>query len=382
LPRVPPPPPSRRAPPPSPRRAEGRESFGDALELLEDVELPDAAPDLAIEVADAEVERVAGYGSPPSIPLTPLYAWRVFTRQRALREKLPQIAAQRARAEHDRDAELAELATELRPILESNEDHAALFEPLLNIERAGRERSRALAQTNSEYAAQLAAVDEERQSLERQLSEQRSAEQRDATVVTECERAHARVEARLKRLQIEIRAVVEQAHRIAGPGGKMPPEQQSKHDELVSQVELIKPELADLANELSRQRSELQAQRDYINQLSQNVIEVSTKKAAVDEEIRSQFVVAEGEGLAEAELRVLTLIGHQLFLRAKDLPVEADRLVPIVSADEAARALAEEHEKHLRALNAFDPATVQRGYIVAGGFALLLVLFVVLVVAL
>jgi chromosome segregation ATPase len=258
-----------------------------------------------------------------------------------------------------------------------------VFEPVRHIEGLSAERSQALAQTNAEYSAQLSTITAELHVIEQKIAERRSVEQQHATRLGERERAHARTEARLKRLQIEMRAVMELAQRVVGPkGGQMPAEHQAKYVVLQEEAERLKPQLDAGAAELKTLQSELRSVQNQVRHLAESARQVQAKQTALDAQFTKQLD-ARNQGITEAErekLHLLATIGRQVVTRAQSLNVYRDRVVAIATLEKQALLSATETEKYLRALDEFDRATVQRGYVVCGAAALIIVFLLLVVV--
>lgn len=322
----------------------------------------------APELTDVEVRLLAGHGPPPSAwYLAPRYAWRVKLRQRELQRRVVELAKELAGAESARDQALASLAGELRSAAESDERYADLFEPVRRIEAVVGQQSAALATVAANRAAELARLDEERAPIEAKLVERRHVAATQAAAVAAAEHDHARADARLKRVHIEMRSIKEAAERAAGANAAMTPEQRAAIADLTLKATQIEPELRELAARLASARTEHESLVNQVGHLEAALREVDEQRAALDAAYRKQLDSQQG-GVTKAEAARLTTLaaaGRTLLRRARGLGVYPERVEAVEAAERALAKVSRDHARHLAALDAFDAQTVRRGLVMS-----------------
>jgi len=173
---------------------------------------------LAPPAVDLETDArvLADYGDPPGSPvLTPMYAWRVFKRQRELKAAL---AVRMAEAEHARttyeDAMVA-LAERARPAAEKLPGYRGNLDDLTRVEEQLRSRDKVLAAEQDAQRARLAQVDARLAKAESELAQSQGHERAVATELSGVQGGLAREEAKIKRAETELRA----AQQREGSGG-------------------------------------------------------------------------------------------------------------------------------------------------------------------
>jgi len=164
---------------------------------------------LAPPAVDLETDArvLADYGDPPGSPvLTPLYAWRVFKRQRELKAAL---AVRKAEAEHAtttlEDA-LVALAERVRPVAEKQQGLLTHLEDLTRAEEQLRSRDKVLAAEQDAQRGRLAQVDARIAKAEHELANAQGHERAVATELSGAQGGLAREEAKIKRAETELRA--------------------------------------------------------------------------------------------------------------------------------------------------------------------------------
>jgi chromosome segregation ATPase len=175
---------------------------------------------LAPPAVDLETDArvLADYGDPPGSPvLTPMYAWRVFKRQRELKVAL---AVRAAEAEHARttyeDAMVA-LAERARPVAEKQQGYRANLDDLTRVEEQLRSRDKVLAAEQDAQRARLAQVEGRIEKAESELAKAQGLERAVATELSGVQGGLAREEAKIKRAETELRA----AQQREGSGGAL-----------------------------------------------------------------------------------------------------------------------------------------------------------------
>jgi hypothetical protein len=173
---------------------------------------------LAPPAVDLETDArvLADYGDPPgNAILAPMYAWRVFKRQRELKAAL---AVRAAEAEHARttyeDAMVA-LAERARPVAEKRQGYRANLDDLTRVEEQLRSRDKVLAAEQDAQRARLAQVQARIEKAESELAKAQGHERAVATELSGVQGGLAREEAKIKRAETELRA----AQQREGSGG-------------------------------------------------------------------------------------------------------------------------------------------------------------------
>lgn len=153
-----------------------------------------------------EIRLLAAFGTPSFGPLNVVYALRVAFRRLALKRALRELNRELTEAEHARDAILAELASELRPVLRESPTFERSFAPLAALDALSAERSAALSVLEGDARAELTRLASER-SAERNLVTELSRQSSAAAAVADARRhARERLEAREKRCHRNSRA--------------------------------------------------------------------------------------------------------------------------------------------------------------------------------
>ena len=224
-----------------------------------------------LRVDPLEVTLVADYGvAPSSVALTPLYAYRVYARRRHLQRAVAEHHAALQRDEAERDEALAQLASELRPTLEANETFKRMLEPVRELERLAGDRNAALSQADAGYREQLAGFERELLGIGESLVEARKLLARCSDAAESTDADLRRAEGRNRRIQIEIRGVMDLARQALGPaGGDLPAPQAAQLANLQTRLHGLQPELdrtraahVGSSTELERARSELKRLED------------------------------------------------------------------------------------------------------------------------
>jgi len=326
-----------------------------------------------------ELSLLADYGDPPeSVPLTVGYAYRVFTRQRELKHQLIPIASECERAQLEREATLAELARELRPAIEQVPEFRRFLAPLLEIEQRAAARGQALTSINRQLDSESAQLDAELAQIQRDVEVEQQRE-REAQREHDVREANAqRADAKLKRIQIELRAVTQVAEQKLGPqGGEVPEPEASKMADLRRRAEALGPELAHTRAEFEQAMQARREQQARRADLQRRERQVGRQKQALTGAYQKELS-ARSQGVSEVEIEqraaLVELARAALAGRgALDIPEAWLERVRGVSA--RADALIVRAEMQRRAIAAYDAGRARQGVrLVCTGVGLLLVL--------
>ena len=339
---------------------------------------PDSA---SIELDTAEVAMTAEYGAAPAGYLEALgYAARVFNRKRALRARVKELNDRFLSAERDRDALLAGMIDALRPALERSPDGRKVLESLGRIEALADEKRSALTGLNAGFTRLGAELTVEATGL----ANERAANERDQelarAVLAERLHAHDRVEARRKRLYIEVRAVLDVVEKA---GGQPSPAQAAQLAAREAEIAAQKPELEHTEREVTESEAVVAAAEVVGKDIARRARDVERRRAVLATEAQKQLG-AHSQGVNEAEAHrseaVVEAARSVLAARGRVADVPGSTLDAIARADEAVAGRARDLERHVRALDAYDRDGMKKG--VTAALAILAAVMIVLLVVL
>lgn len=322
-----------------------------------------------LPIDSAEVALVADYGAAPRSALAaPLYAYRIYARRAPLKRALAEHAAALDAAEAERDTVLARLASELRPTLEASDVFRRVLEPVRELERVAGDRSAALSQADAGYREQMARFDAEIAPLESALSAARATGIERAAQADTSDNQLRRAEAKLKRVQIEIRGVLDVARQAVGPsGGDLPPAQAAQLGELQARLAAIEPEVGEVRAAhagvlvaLAKAQSEQRAIESQLGQLAR-------QKASASGAVAKQLS-ARAAGVSEAEQQrrdAMAEVARAVLAARGSISVPEAALVALREHDRRVDERAVRLETHLRALDSYDHERARQGVILA-----------------
>jgi hypothetical protein len=318
-----------------------------------------------LTIDPVEVTILADYGVPPnSVYLTPGYAYRVFTRQRQLKQRLAVLCVERDQAQAEREATLADLASSVRPAAEQVDAFKRFLVPLLELEQVASQRGQALSSVNAELNAHSGAIDNELTQLAEQLTAEQKLEAEAARVHGEREQLAQRADAKLKRVHIEIRAVTHVAEQKLGPqGGQIPDPEATQLTSLRQRADAMQPELARTKADLEQAKLALGQARARLDTLRQAERQSLRKKQALADHYRKELQVR-SVGLSESEQQrrsALADLGRAVLAAQGSVPVPAPWLERVRSVSARADQLILRCEAQRRAQGAYDRARVAQG---------------------
>jgi hypothetical protein len=324
-----------------------------------------------IELHSEEIAELSGYGAVPAFaPLSVPYAVRVALRRRELTRVLEAVSKQVLAAETARDEALAQVARDRRAAVESDSRFQSLLAAARRAEaELGQERTRLghLTTQASQWEAELA---RQRDEISELIARER-ARLTDAERTLEARRVDLeRVQARVKRVQIELRNARAQAS-AANPNAPVP-----QFPDLEARLASLEPELVPVRTAHDAAASEAQAARQSALQAERGLAAFDAEAAErARQQNAEQTELAQRSGALEREVT-----GSWADVARAVLATElGDRLEPAVAKQllahddevwKAARAL----ELHLRALDAYDHDRTRLGHVLIAvlAFALLL----------
>jgi hypothetical protein len=168
---------------------------------------PPPAATAPVDEDEAEVAALGAFGDPPKTwVLSPLYAYRVYQRQRELRKALAERREEAAQAKTTLEDALVATASRVRPRASKTDAYKAQLSDVAVAEELLRSRDGALAKEQDAHAARLADIDARITKLEQELAAAQADERKVATEVAAVEASLGRADAKLKRAEAEIRA--------------------------------------------------------------------------------------------------------------------------------------------------------------------------------
>jgi len=312
-----------------------------------------------------EIAILADYGDPPdSAPLTLAYAYRVFTRQRVLKHQLVPIVAECERAQNEREAVLAEMSCALRPAIEQNTDFRRFLAPVLEVEQRSAARGQALNSINAQLGAHNSELDDELARVEARIEAEQRTESDAQRQHDDCEANERRADAKLKRVQIEMRAVAQVAEQKIGPaGGSIPAAEAARLAELEQRAHAMEPELVALRAALERSKQALNEARTRLEALRQNKRQISRKKQALGGAYQKE-IARRSEGVSEAEIEqraALADLARALLIAREAVAIPDAWLERVRALSERADALTTRVEMFRRAIISYDARRARQG---------------------
>jgi len=339
------------------------------------------APDPAqLAIDPLELAILADYGEPPaSAPHTLAYAYRVFTRQRVLKRQLLPIVEECERAQLEREQTLSELARALRPLLEPLAEFRRFFTPLLELTQRAAERGRALDAVNAQLGAQTGQLDAELAQIASELGLEQGLAREAQSRYDEREERSKRAEAKLKRVQIEIRGVLKIAEQKLGPqGGEIPDAEAAQLASLRQRAEDLRPEVEQARAELEQEKRALDQAHARVRAHEQRERQVTRQKQALGGAYQKELSTrSEGVNQAELEQRAaLADLGRAALAARGTVEIDELWLERVRRVCERADQLIVRAEMQRRAILAYDAARVRQGVRLAcTALGLLLLLF-------
>lgn len=210
----------------------GTPYFGNTIDLGGDFGLDADEPPLA--VAELAVERepppsgktpdtrtvacdptavaeLAGYGRSSGLLGSVIYAANVMRRRKPIMAKMARAREKLDEAEDARDRELVRFMVQIQPILRKEPRFRPLIAELIRADGTLRESESKLNATRDNAKDELGELQARREQLRSTLAQRGERERQHAAAAGETERARKREEARISRIQIEIRSLKSRA---------------------------------------------------------------------------------------------------------------------------------------------------------------------------
>jgi hypothetical protein len=158
-------------------------------------------------VATFEAKVLGAFGEPPKhFWQAPMYAWRVRTRLRELRHLLEERTKAAERAAAQLDQSLVALGQRARGTAERNPAYGRTLDTLRLHEATLRQRDSALMTEMDGHNRQLNVIDQKISEMQQQVAIAQAEERRIADELAMAQATIQRAEAKLKRLDIELRS--------------------------------------------------------------------------------------------------------------------------------------------------------------------------------
>lgn len=317
--------------------------------------------------------------------------WRVQAaklgndRSRAEKERKRLLSDLGARAWQARVAHpsYAELYAQLEAL---DQQRAALREQIQAAEQQLRQVQQTRAQTDSEYAARLRAVQEERAAAARRLSQARAE-------YAAAEKRLRKVQAEQQTTQAEIQSL---RSKLAQALASAAPDSEAQAASLSSGIAALEQSLAQSASDMSHLQSEIarlhaeqQPLVDEVNRLDQERAQVQAEQRQALAPLDQQIAALQGQIRSHTQQsteleRKMTPLTHELGpLVDRARPASPELSEVYARLDQSYRELADLTQKHdlLKArLGAADGGAARNFYLVVGGLLLALILSVLLLV--
>jgi predicted nucleic acid-binding Zn-ribbon protein len=324
---------------------------------------PSTTPTATVSADDRAASVLASYGpAPTAIYLAPVYAYRVFVRQRQLRREIVGVNARYEEAEARRDELLADLARARRATIEGDARFEASLAAVRQLEQIAGERGAALSQTNQSLEDGRRELGTQLETAREQTEARHAIEKNAIEVVANAEQEANRAQAKQKRVLIEARAAARVAQQTAGgPDAPIAPEHAVRIHDLETQAAAMQPEVTARQQELVAAQTELANIRREIAALATHVRRIQDQERALSRKFQGDLVKqSAGVSSAEKELRsALAAVGRAL-VEARD-GVEPAALEAVAALERQVKETDESRALHLRALDVYDRDAVKRG---------------------
>jgi hypothetical protein len=324
-------------------------------------------------------EALGAYGDAPAEWWkAPVYAYRVKVRQLDLRRGLAARRIELDQAQEAVDNALIVLAERGRKLVESKDSYAKRLDAVIVAETDLKARDSALATETEAHHRQTAGLDERIAQREAELAGARAEAKAYANTFDRADAIRQRADAKVKRLDIELRSAQARAagSAVGGSGGAEVTARTAERDERVSELEQSMPAVLEATQKLT-------AARRKVATLEGALKSVKNERAALEEQFRKRGA-AHGAQVVKAQKAVrvaLAALGRAAALDLNTFGAEwTEQRNEIASLDRVTTARDDEVMLHVMALDAYERKTVQTGVAVVGGLVGLMVVLMSLAV--
>ncbi len=336
----------------------------------------------SIDLDPSEVALTAEYPDPPATPFAALpYAINVLLRKRALGATVSRLNGTLLEAERRRDALLVSMIEERRPELERAPDGRKLLEFVTRIETLAEEKRNALSGLSEEVRRLSAELDAEATTVAKARKESARGVEIAKAVLDERVTRHDRADARMKRLYIEVRAILDAVEKA---GGEATPAQNAELTAREAEVAAHRPGLERALGELEEAKAALETKEAADEDVARRMRDVERRRTALATEAQKRLG-AQTHSVTEAEAHraeaMIEAARGVLAAKGRVVDVPATTLEAIAAADADVESCARELERYVRALDAYDADAMKNGVVTALALAAIVVLTVVWLLA-
>jgi hypothetical protein len=334
----------------------------------------------------AAARRVADYGDAPAEWWkAPFYAYRVKMRQMDLRRDLASRRTDLVTAQRAVDDAFVALADRGRKLVTGKDAYAKLLVAVVAAEHSLRQRDGALAAETDAHTQKLGSFDARIAQHEAEAGAARAEQNALDDVFASADAIRQRADAKVKRVDIELRAAVARATPAGVPGGG------GVSDEINAAVEARTAErearLAELAQAMpavTQATQNLTAARRNVTAIEQKILAAKNERAAIEAAFRRRGA-AHGAEVAKAEEDVraaMALLGRTAAADHRTFGSEwSEARRELAVLEKTATTRDDDVMLHVMALDADDHPMVRMGIGLAVGAIALLMLLALLPLA-
>jgi hypothetical protein len=346
----------------------------------------------------AKAARLGDYGDAPAEWWkAPAYAYRVKMRQLDLRRDLVRKRAELEAAQGAVEDALVILAERGRKSIETKDSYSKLLGAVISAEHTLRERDSALAAEADAHAKATAGLDAQISQHEAELAGARAEEKGYNDVFERVDAVRQRADAKVKRIDIDLRAAIARAGGAAGrkslsdgspasgrnPGAGVLPDAEvqartAEREARLAELDASMPAVTEAAQKLTVARKKTAG-------IEQKMLVVKNERASLENQFRRRGA-AHGKqvALAQKDVRVaMAALGRAMAVDTATFGAEwAETRAEIGTLDKAVTAKDDDVMLHVMALDAHDAPTVSKGLGLAVGAVVFLLLLVLIPVGL
>lgn len=325
----------------------------------------------------ASAEALGAYGPVPAEAWkAPVYAYRVKMRQLELRRILDGKRTELAKAQAVVDDALVALAERGRKQIVGNVMYTKLLGDVTVAEAALGERDSALAAETEAHKKKTSGLDERISLHEAELAGARAEERSYAAGFERVDSIRQRAEAKLKRVEIELRGAVGRA----GAASADDPEVLARTAERDARA----AELTQAMPAATEAMQRLTAARRKLSEGEQKILAVKNERALLEDQFRKRGAT-HGAQVEEAQKVVrsaLAALGRNMVNDTTTFGADWNEArIEVAAKDKLTASRDDEVLLHVMALDVHDRGAVQKGILMSLGAFLLLSLVLVIPIA-
>jgi hypothetical protein len=312
--------------------------------------------------------RLADYGEAPAEWWkAPFYAYRVKMRQMELRRELAARRVDLEAAQAAVDDALVVLAERVRPELMHKEAYAKLLGPVISAENALRERDGELAAATEAHKRQTSGLDQRIAQHERELAVERAEEKALSDAFDRADAIRQRAEAKIKRIDIDLRAAVARANAGASVPGLKAADVSQSDPEVVARTAERQARVAELEQAMpavTAASQPLTVQRKKVTAIEAKMLAVKNERAGLEAQFKKRGAAYGAEvAKAQKEVRIATAaLGRAVALDEATFGAAwTEARAEIATLDKAVAARDDDVMLHVMALDVHDAKKVSTG---------------------